>query len=131
MTLRRVKILVVDDEPVVLALFVRILMRAGHEVVACSNGREALAALESWSFDVIITDVSMPELSGVELVEAVRRRDLDVPILLVTGHPVVDRAVAATEHGVLECLEKPMEPSVLRDSVARAVAMHRRALGRL
>jgi len=116
--------LLVDDEPSVLRIFGRILEHAGYGVTRCSNGSEALVAMGASSFDVIVSDICMPELGGIDLIKAVRRYDLDVPVLLVTGHPVLDTAIAALECGALQYLFKPIEPAALCASVARACTLH-------
>jgi EAL domain-containing protein (putative c-di-GMP-specific phosphodiesterase class I) len=124
------RILVVDDEPAVLLVFERILTSAGYEVVACSTVVEALSMVMSVFFDAILSDVSMPGLSGLDFIKAVRARDVDVPVLLVTGQPVHDPATAALEHGALQYLTKPIEPTALRASVHRACTLHKLAIAK-
>ncbi len=102
------RVLLVDDEPSILDLFRHLLTDAGYAVECASNGREAEQCLERRSFDVIVSDISMPEMGGVELLRAVRSRDLDVPVVLVTGLPEVASAIEAVEHGAMRYLVKPV-----------------------
>lgn len=116
-------VLLVDDDMAVLKMTRRRLERAGHRVVACLSGREALEQLEQESFDAILSDVSMPGMSGVELMRAVRERDLDVPVLLVTGNPAVESAAAAVAYGALQYLTKPVATGKLEEAVERAAML--------
>ena len=89
----KISVLLVDDDAAVLATTQRILERAGHLVVSCQSGDAALAALAEQSFDVMVTDIQMPGLTGLKLLRAVREHDLDLPVVLVTGNPGLHTAV--------------------------------------
>jgi EAL domain-containing protein (putative c-di-GMP-specific phosphodiesterase class I) len=120
-------ILVVDDDEVVARAFQRVLSAAGYEVVLAENGRAALEAVDRRTFDVIVSDVQMPSLSGVELLRGVRARDLDVPVILMTGNPTLETAMEAVSLGALEYLQKPLAKELLLDAVRRASVLHRMA----
>jgi signal transduction histidine kinase/CheY-like chemotaxis protein len=83
--LRKARILVVDDEPGVRAVLVDMLTAAGHEVVEAGEGNEALTKCDKEAFDVVLTDISMPGLSGWDVAETVRKRFPSLPVGLVTG----------------------------------------------
>src|SRR4051794_22032917 len=83
----RGRILIADDEPMLLRGFDRVLTRAGYEVVTVSDGQRAAELLTQSDFDAIVSDISMPGMNGLQLLRAARERDLDVPVLLVTGAP--------------------------------------------
>jgi EAL domain-containing protein (putative c-di-GMP-specific phosphodiesterase class I) len=121
------RVLLVDDEIQLLRAYRRVLESAGFEVDVASNGQEALERLSAQRFDVIASDISMPMMSGTDLLRAVRERDVDVPVVLMTANPDVKTAVAAVEHGALRYLLKPFEPRVLQDTITQAVRMHRLA----
>jgi EAL domain-containing protein (putative c-di-GMP-specific phosphodiesterase class I) len=121
------RILLVDDDPAVLRAYQKLLASRGCSVDTATNGREGLTLMESVPFDVIISDVSMPEMDGLEFLRAVRRRDLDVPVILTTGEPGLDSAVQAVEYGAFRYLTKPVESKALDESVQRAVRLHRLA----
>ena len=121
------RILLVDDDPAVLRAYQKLLASRGCSVDTATNGREGLTLMESVPFDVIVSDVSMPEMDGLEFLRAVRRRDLDVPVILTTGEPGLDSAVQAVEYGAFRYLTKPVESKALDESVQRAVRLHRLA----
>lgn len=122
------RVLLVDDDVALLAAFRRSLTDVGHEVVTASDGREALRLLERpETFDVVVSDISMPHMTGIELLRAVRERDLDLPVLLVTGAPDVGTAIEAVEWGAFKYVAKPVEVAILRQQVKRAVALRRMA----
>ncbi|MDP6580985.1 MAG: EAL domain-containing protein [Vicinamibacterales bacterium] len=120
-------VLLVDDDESVLGLYARHLQRAGFEVEALSNGLDALGLLGERCFDVIVSDIKMPGVDGLRLLRTVRRRDLDVPVVLVTGAPEVETAAQAVEYGAVKYLTKPFEPEVLVSAVERATKMGRLA----
>jgi EAL domain-containing protein (putative c-di-GMP-specific phosphodiesterase class I) len=121
------RILVVDDDPAILRAYQRLLTSRGCSVDSATNGREGLALMESAPFDAIVSDVSMPEMNGLEFLRAVRQRNLDVPVILTTGEPGLDSAMQAVEYGAFRYLTKPVEPKVLDETVQRAIRLHRLA----
>lgn len=122
-------VLVVDDEPPLREFMTELLQEAGYDVTACADGRAALRALQTGSFDAIISDVRMPDMDGLGLLRAVREQDLDVPVILCTGGPTVESAVEAVEHGALQYLIKPVSDEQLLGAARRAVKLG--ALARL
>ena len=120
-------ILLVDDEQSIARAYARSLGAAGFSVETAGDGRAAAAAARDRDFDVIISDITMPEMNGLELLRAVREHDLDVPVVLMTGGPAVDSAVRAMEYGALRYLIKPIDPGELEEVVARAVRLHQMA----
>jgi EAL domain-containing protein (putative c-di-GMP-specific phosphodiesterase class I) len=121
------RVLLVDDDPAIVRAYQKLLAGRGFNVETASNGREGLTLLESMPFDVIVSDVSMPEMGGLEFLRAVRRHDLDVPVILTTGEPGLDSAVQAIEYGAFRYLVKPVDSKALDESVQRAVRLHRLA----
>jgi EAL domain-containing protein (putative c-di-GMP-specific phosphodiesterase class I) len=121
------RILLVDDDEGVVRAYKKILNLAGYAVEEASNGKVALEQLEAGPFDVVVSDVSMPEMGGLEFLRAVRQRDLDVPVILTTGEPAFDSAVLAVEYGAMRYLVKPVERDTLNETVRRAVRLHRLA----
>jgi EAL domain-containing protein (putative c-di-GMP-specific phosphodiesterase class I)/ActR/RegA family two-component response regulator len=117
--------LIVDDDPAVLRAHARVLSSKGYLVVTVSDGAAAVEALKRTSFDVVLSDINMPKMDGIELLQRVREHDLDVPVVLVTGAPSIDSAIRAVEQGALRYLVKPVEPAVLVKVVDDAVRLHR------
>ena len=124
---RRGVVLLVDDEPTITRGYARNLTASGYTVEVAHDGAEAAARFRKTAFDVIISDISMPGMSGLELLRAVREYDLDVPVIIMTGGPAVQSAVEAMEYGALRYLIKPIDPTQLEEVVARAVRLHQMA----
>ena len=120
-------ILMVDDEPAIARAYARTLGTAGFTVVTAGDGHEAANAARDKSFDVIISDIAMPGMDGIELLRTVREYDLDVPFIIITGGPAVHSAAQAMEYGALRYLIKPVLPEDLEAVVARAVRLHQMA----
>ncbi len=106
-------ILVVDDDDALLRIHARVLAGKGYRVDTAPDGAAAARAIEAGSFDVILSDIDMPGMNGIQLLERVRARDLDVPVVLVTGNPAIETAIKAMEQGALRYLVKPVELEVL------------------
>jgi EAL domain-containing protein (putative c-di-GMP-specific phosphodiesterase class I)/ActR/RegA family two-component response regulator len=119
------RVLLVDDEPAILRAFSRALERAGFSVVTAGNGSEAGERLGHEGFDVVLTDISMPEGSGLDLLRLARRRNPDLPVILMTGNPTIDSATRAIGLGVLGYLRKPVPMAEMLSMVHWAVQIHR------
>ena len=121
------RVLLVDDEPLLLRAYTRWLRNAGLVVESAPDGRTAARMIAESRFDVIVSDIMMSGMDGVQLLQAVRERDLDVPVVLMTGTPTVGTAISAVELGALRYLVKPFTESVLRGVVAHAQRLYRLA----
>ncbi len=124
---RNGRILVADDDDSLRNVVARQLRAASFDVDLAATGTEALQFFEAKRYDVIISDIDMPGMTGVELLRAVRATDLDVPVILVTGDPSVLTAAQAVEHGALRYLVKPVEAKVLVRTVEHARRLQRLA----
>src|SRR5690606_27524406 len=111
----------VDDDPFVLRSLQRVLSSNGARVSTASDGQAALTALGARRFDVVVSDIDMPNLDGVSLLREIKQRDLDMPVILITGAPDLDSAVHAVDYGALRYLMKPFAASALQDAVDCAV----------
>ena len=120
-------ILVVDDEPELLRGVCRGLKLLGYSVTEARNGEEAVQHLRRRAFDVVVSDIVMPGMGGIQLLKEIRQHDLHVPVVLMTGAPAVSTAVQALEYGAFHYLTKPVEPEALDTIVQKAVRMHRMA----
>lgn len=101
-------VLIVDDEVLLLRALRRTLVRAGHHVVLATNGREALEALAHADFDVVLSDVRMPEMDGLELARRLVRLQPHLPVLFMTGHTdATDRELLEVEP--MGVFEKPLD----------------------
>lgn len=115
------KVIVVDDEASIRSAVEQWLSLSGFEVQLFSRAEECLAQLPGHFPGVIVSDVRMPGLSGLELLAEVRRRDPDLPVILLTGHGDVPMAVEAMRDGAYDFLEKPFTPETLLGSLRRAL----------
>ncbi|MCA8956071.1 MAG: sigma-54-dependent Fis family transcriptional regulator, partial [Planctomycetes bacterium] len=95
------------------------------DIAEAGNGREALALLETFAADVVLTDVAMPEMDGRELLRACRSLDQDLPVILVSALEDIDTAVGAMKEGAFDYLAKPFEIERLRATAQRAAEQHR------
>lgn len=121
------RVLVVDDEEALRRAHTRTLGRSGFVVETAADGEAAAAILAERSFDVVVSDIDMPGMNGIRLLERIREHDLDVPVILMTGVPSLDTATRAVQHGALRYLVKPFENSELVSVVSDAVRLHRLA----
>jgi two-component system response regulator HydG len=117
----RARILIVDDEPDMVENCARILGRAGHTCVTTTDPRAALAALESEPPDLLITDLKMPELDGMELLRRAREADPALPVIMVTAFATIESAVAAIKEGAFDYLPKTFSVDQLSVAVDRAL----------
>lgn len=114
-------ILIVDDSEATLEVLSRNLEAEGYVVYTAPGVGEALRVLEDTRMDLVITDVKMPRISGLDLVRHVRENLKDTEVTVITGHPNVDGAVAAMKHGATDYLTKPFTSQELLAAVHRAI----------
>jgi two-component system response regulator HydG len=121
-TTKKPRVLVVDDDKVVLRAASEILQRVGYSVVAVDDAVEALAAMKDPSIDVACLDIKMPNLSGMDLLRALKKERPDVEVIMMTAFATVETAVAAVKAGAYDYLTKPFENiDVLSLAVGRAL----------
>lgn len=111
---------IVDDEAPVRSSLAFLLMSAGFAVRVHESGPAFLDALQDPGSTCLITDLRMPEMTGVELLEALKSRDISIPAIVITGHGDVPMAVAAMKAGATDFIEKPFSDEVLIDAIRRA-----------
>jgi CheY-like chemotaxis protein len=119
-------ILVVDDDEHVLRALERSLGEQ-FEVVTYSSAAVAVERVRRGGVSVILSDINMPGMTGLDLLRAIRHHDADLPVVLITGDPTVESAAEAIEHGVFGYLPKPFEQRALRTTVERAMRLYRLA----
>ena len=124
---KKFRVLVVDDEEMARSNMEHVIRKEGHQVRTASNGLEALHLLRVEAFDLVITDLKMEKMDGIELLEAARRSSVSAEIMLVTGHATVDSAVDAFTKGAAYYLTKPYKLDELRSAVNRILEKKRHA----
>jgi EAL domain-containing protein (putative c-di-GMP-specific phosphodiesterase class I) len=123
------RILIVDDDPELLRGYERLLSHAGYVVDVASDGDAAVEFLQTTRYEVVLTDIVMPGMDGIQLLRKIRERDLDLPVVLVAASPTLATAIRAIEYGALRYLVKPVEAHTLENVVRTAVRLH--ALGKV
>ena len=116
-------IVIVDDEPITLKQLRRILEKEGYSVAAFSSPQRALKHIEDMSCHLVISDVRMPTMDGMELMSRVKARFPETEVILITGYASIDGAVEATKEGAFYYLEKPFTPDQVRDRVRQALRL--------
>lgn len=127
----KVTILVVDDAPQTLEVIKRNLTVKGYQVFTASNVSSAIKIIEGSSVDLVITDLKMPEVSGIDLVRHIRENYKDTEVMMITGYPSVESAVEAVKTGAEEYLTKPFTDEELFSAVERTLEkLHIRQAGK-
>ncbi len=120
-----VRVLIVEDDPMVNNFCARLLQMKGYAVKTTFNGREALSALETHQFDLVLTDLQMPEMDGMTLLREMRNHHYDVDTIMFTAYATVDTAREALKLGAFDYLTKPFSVDELERTVCRAVEWRR------
>lgn len=124
------RVLLVDDDDAVLAGYARVLRAKKFDVHCAANGARAEQCLAAGGFDVVVTDLRMPNMDGIGLLKKIRARDADLPVILLTGTLTPETAAKAIDLGIMQCLLKPVETAELVKSVAKAANLHRLGLAK-
>lgn len=114
----RFRILVVDDEELIRRLMDQLLTAAGYHVTTAIDGREGVGLLEHERFDLLISDMVMPYMSGAELLAAAKRLDPELPVVIMTGYPSVASAKELMQEGAVDYITKPFDVDVVAAKVA-------------
>jgi DNA-binding NtrC family response regulator len=115
------KILVVDDEPGAVGILEDFLSRENYKVETAQDGEEALSVLKESSFDLVLTDLNMPKIDGLTLLEKIQKMDLGMMTIVLTGCGTIDNAVSAMKAGAFDYLTKPFKIDELSLTVKRAL----------
>src|SRR5579871_1228934 len=119
------KVLLIEDDPGIVVTLRRLLSEEGHQVEIETRGDNGLERARTQSFDVVITDMKLPGLNGLELVRELHQARPLLPIILVTAHGTTETAIEATKSGAYDYLVKPFEMPELIELVEQAVTSSR------
>ncbi len=114
-------ILVIDDEEVIRNLLTDVLTDAGYKVMAVANAEEALEKVKEAPFEVVITDLMMPGMGGIEVLRKVKKVDSDISVIVMTGYATVETAVEAMREGAYDYLSKPFNTAEIEIVVGKAL----------
>jgi DNA-binding NtrC family response regulator len=120
------KILVIDDEDIVRTSCSRTLSPEGYEVSLAKNGFEGLRMASEEKFDVVLTDLKMPDMDGIEVLRNIKEKWPETEVIIVTGYQTVDTAVKAIKLGAYDYIEKPFTPDVLISAVTSALSSRKK-----
>jgi len=123
----KARIAILDDEQRMVDIIAMVLRREGYEVATFTRPMAALATLESQPFDLLLTDLKLPELSGVEVLRRARELEPELPVILITAHASVATAIDAMRAGAFDYVEKPFDNTELKTLVRRALDVNRLA----
>lgn len=123
------RLMVVEDDHAALDLLREELDDAGHDVTACASAEEAMACLSQADIDLIITDVRLPGLSGMELLTQLRQHDRATGVIVITAFGTIEQAVEALKFGADDFLTKPLDLDAVHDSIFRVLERRRHASG--
>ncbi len=116
------KILIVDDEPDMLKLLSMILKeKTPYEVITTNNPVEAVELAKKGNFDLVITDLKMPGLDGLQLLEEVKKKDEDIPVIIITAYGTIDAATEAIEKGGFDFITKPFKKEQILFTIEKAM----------
>jgi NADH-quinone oxidoreductase subunit E/NADP-reducing hydrogenase subunit HndA len=121
-------ILVVDDEAIVLKSCERILSSEGFTVDTATNAKNALSLLEKNFYDLVITDIRMPEMDGIEFMKEVRKKNPDINIIVITGYPSQESIKAALSLRIIDYLPKPFSPNHLLEVVKSTIEIKKKGV---
>ncbi len=116
-----VKILVVDDEPIIIRSCEIVLKSEGYNVEGVLGGKDAILRMEQTAYDLVFTDLKMPEVDGITLIRWIKQKRPDTGIVIITGYPSQETIKDALEVGIIDYVPKPFTPAVLLDVTLRAV----------
>lgn len=119
------KILAVDDEPSMRRLLEISLRQAGYQPVLAANGREALEVLRTNGADLVVSDLHMPGMGGIQLLEAMRAESIETPVIIVTAQGEISSAVAAMKLGAVDYILRPFDLETLELAISRALSITR------
>ena len=114
------RILIADDEPNIREVITFALERAGFATITARNGSEALQQVRRGPVDLIVLDIGMPEMDGLEVQKELNERGIAMPVIILTGHGDVSIAVSAMKAGAVDFIEKPFEKAVLLAAIESA-----------
>jgi DNA-binding NtrC family response regulator len=124
---RRTRVLVVDDEADAREMLAMVLAQAGFEVDEAADGFAALTKVSRYRPDIVLTDLRMPGMTGVDLLQRLRRIHGDVPVIIATGLETWDLCTAAEAYGAVTCLVKPINLDELVWTIEMALAVRQNA----
>ena len=114
------KVLIVDDDKDFLAIMAERMQNRGMEVATAESAAEAIRMLEDESFDAVLLDLMMPEMGGIEALQIMKRKQPEIQVIFLTGHPSVSKGVEAMKLGAMDFIPKPVDLRELTEKIKQA-----------
>lgn len=115
------RLLIVDDEDALRESLKRVFLRDGYEVDAVSSSEDALRNIEEKTYDLIVTDIILPGMNGIELLRKLRQRKPDTKVIIITAYASIESAVASMKIGAYDYLVKPIDHSEIKSAIRKAL----------
>ena len=115
------KVLIIEDDPLVLKGFETILKQDGYDIQTSDNGKKALELIEKENFDIVLTDLNMDDISGIDVLKNVKKVSPDIPVIVITGYESMDTAITALRAGAYDYLIKPCQEIDLKTTIKRGL----------
>ena len=119
---KKLQVLILDDEPIVGKRLGPALAKMGGEVEVFENPHQALKRIQDKSFDIVVTDIRMEDIDGIEILEKVKAKSDQTKVIMITGYATVEVAREALGKGAFDFIAKPFKPNDLREVILRAAA---------
>jgi two-component system response regulator HydG len=116
-----IKILIVDDETITLKNLVHVMEKEGYEVVGVSSGPKALKILEEQEFDIVLADLKMKKVDGIDILKRCKELYPDTEVIMITGYATVEAVVSAIKNGAFYCITKPFKLDEIRKVAKEAI----------
>jgi len=122
---KQVRVLVVDDEPRICRLILDVLVQEGYMVDVSFSGADALQMIREYNYHLLITDLEMPGIDGLELIQKVKKRDPDIRAIMITGNAIDDVATWSLRYGIDNTMQKPFNITELKRVVKQVLCTHK------
>ena len=122
---KQVRVLVVDDEPRICRLILDVLVQEGYMVEVSFSGADALPLISKYNYHLLITDLEMPGIDGLELIKKVKKRDPDIRAIMITGNAIDDIARWSLRYGIDNTMQKPFNITELKRVVKQVLCTHK------
>ncbi len=128
---KQVRVLVVDDEPRICHLILDVLVQEGYMVEVSFSGADALQLIMKYNYHLLITDLEMPGIDGLELIKKVKKRDPDIRAIMITGNEIDDVAAWSLRYGIDNYMKKPFIITELKKVVKQTLCTHKIVLEKM
>ena len=128
---KQIRVLVVDDEPEMCRLIEQALKQEGYQIDVSFSGIEALQKIKSFNYHLLLTDLEMPEVDGIELTRKAKKQNPEIRVIMVTGNATVDASIRSLRNRIDGYIRKPFNISELRKVVRQTLCTHKIVLGKV